>query len=164
MATRSRIGIENEDGTVSSIYCHWDGYPENNGKILIDHYTDRNKINDLISLGAISSLKENVHPVEILDDSNKGVRMLKEFRAVPKSSHTFENPQEGVVIAYHRDRGEDQDDARVNDSVEDYLNDDNEEYGYLFTKENVWVVSDHGRNFKSVIDVLNGVDDDDDDI
>lgn len=35
MATRSRIGIENQDGTVTSVYCHWDGYPENNGRICI---------------------------------------------------------------------------------------------------------------------------------
>jgi hypothetical protein len=26
MATRSRIAIENQDGTVQSIYCHFDGY------------------------------------------------------------------------------------------------------------------------------------------
>jgi hypothetical protein len=28
MATRSRIAIENQDGTVTSIYCHFDGYIE----------------------------------------------------------------------------------------------------------------------------------------
>jgi hypothetical protein len=44
MATRSRIGIELEDGVIESIYCHWDGYPENNGKILLEHYQDPNKI------------------------------------------------------------------------------------------------------------------------
>jgi hypothetical protein len=26
MSTRSRIGIENQDGTTTSIYCHFDGY------------------------------------------------------------------------------------------------------------------------------------------
>jgi hypothetical protein len=25
MSTRSRIGIENQDGTTTSIYCHFDG-------------------------------------------------------------------------------------------------------------------------------------------
>ena len=40
MATRSRIAIEKENGTVESIYCHWDGYPENNGRILVENYTD----------------------------------------------------------------------------------------------------------------------------
>jgi len=42
MATRSNIGIVNEDGSVTGIYCHWDGYPENNkvttkvGKLVYD--------------------------------------------------------------------------------------------------------------------------------
>ncbi len=31
MATRSRIAIENQDGSVTSVYCHWDGHIETNG-------------------------------------------------------------------------------------------------------------------------------------
>ena len=38
MATRNRIAIENQDGTVISIYCHWDGHIETNGKILFENY------------------------------------------------------------------------------------------------------------------------------
>jgi len=34
MATRSRIAIENQDGTVTSIYCHFDGYLSGVGKLL----------------------------------------------------------------------------------------------------------------------------------
>jgi hypothetical protein len=64
MATRSNIGIENENGRVSAIYCHWDGYPEYNGKILKEHYSDRNKLQQLLELGDISSLKEDLDKVE----------------------------------------------------------------------------------------------------
>ena len=64
MATRSKIAIENENGTVSSIYCHWDGYPDNNGKILKEYYTDRNKLQQLLELGDISVLKEDLNKVE----------------------------------------------------------------------------------------------------
>ena len=39
MSTNSTINIQNEDGTVDSIYCHWDGYLEFNGKLLQQHYT-----------------------------------------------------------------------------------------------------------------------------
>jgi hypothetical protein len=46
----------------------------------------------------------------------------------------------------------------VNESVAAYLADDNEEYGYLFTKAGEWKVSEHGGDFKSVTDILNGVD------
>lgn len=56
MSTRSHIGVRNTDGTVDYIYCHWDGYPENNGKILVNHYQDMDKVNELMKLGDLSSL------------------------------------------------------------------------------------------------------------
>ena len=59
MATRNRIAIENQDGTVISIYCHWDGHIETNGKILFENY-DREKTEQLIALGNISSLDTTI--------------------------------------------------------------------------------------------------------
>jgi len=56
MATRSRIGIENEHGTVRSIYCHFDGYPQGVGKTLHDNYKNREDVEKLLSLGNISEL------------------------------------------------------------------------------------------------------------
>jgi hypothetical protein len=56
MSTRSRIGIENPDGTILSIYCHNDGYPSFNGKVLEQYYSNREKLIELINLGDISSL------------------------------------------------------------------------------------------------------------
>jgi hypothetical protein len=61
MATRSRIGIQNQDGSVTSIYCHWDGYPSGNGKTLVQHYMDRRRVEALIALGNISQLEDLVH-------------------------------------------------------------------------------------------------------
>ena len=58
MATRSRIAIENQDGTVTSIYCHFDGYLSGVGKKLFEHY-DREKTEKLIELGDISALGES---------------------------------------------------------------------------------------------------------
>jgi hypothetical protein len=55
MATRSRIAIENQDETVTSIYCHWDGHVETNGIILFENY-HLLKTEQLIALGDISSL------------------------------------------------------------------------------------------------------------
>lgn len=78
MSTRSHIGIWNEDGSLDVIYCHWDGYPSYNGALLLHHYQDPEKIRELIALGDISSLAESVKPVE--------------------GEHTFESPQEGVVV------------------------------------------------------------------
>jgi predicted CxxxxCH...CXXCH cytochrome family protein len=56
MSTRSRIAIENQDGTVTSIYCHHDGYTSGVGKMLEKWYTTQAKVEALIELGNISSL------------------------------------------------------------------------------------------------------------
>ena len=60
MGTRSTIAIEFADNSVSQIYCHWDGYLDNNGKILRDNYTDPFKVRALVDLGGFSSLRETV--------------------------------------------------------------------------------------------------------
>jgi hypothetical protein len=57
MGTRSFISIKHKDNTYSGVYCHWDGYPEWNGKILKEDYQARSKVVDLIDGGDISSLK-----------------------------------------------------------------------------------------------------------
>jgi hypothetical protein len=58
MATRSRIAIETQDGIIS-IYCHWDGHIETNGKILFENF-DREKTEQLIALGNLSSLNKTI--------------------------------------------------------------------------------------------------------
>ena len=85
MSTRSEIAILNSDGTVTEIYCHWDGYVEYNGKILSEHYQEIEKVKELISGGNLSSLASNTNPTE---------------------EHSFDNPQDDVCIYYHRDRKE----------------------------------------------------------
>ena len=119
MATRSRIAIEKANGTVESIYCHWDGYPENNGIILDEHYTDEKKVQSLIDLGDISSLRLNVEAPE---------------------GHSFESPDEETTVAYGRDRGEKNVDKKLHDSVNDFFDGDIEEYGYIFTRDGEWLV------------------------
>jgi hypothetical protein len=56
MATRSRVGIELKNGSILSIYSHWDGYPEWVGRILKTHYNTREKVASLIDGGDVSSL------------------------------------------------------------------------------------------------------------
>lgn len=60
MATRSAIGVVHSDGTVSAIYCHWDGYPSGVGRTLAEHYTDPSKIDDLLMLGDLSILGSEI--------------------------------------------------------------------------------------------------------
>lgn len=87
MSTNSSIAIQRNDGTVTGIYCHWDGYLSYNGAILYEHYNTTEKIEALIALGDLSILGAAIEPN-------------------PEKTHTFEDYQSGVCVAYHRDRGE----------------------------------------------------------
>lgn len=84
MATRSTIWLKKGE-VYTGIYCHWDGYPSNNGKILLEHYDTEEKVEALVALGSLSSLGASPEAPE---------------------GHTFEKPVEGHCVAYARDRGE----------------------------------------------------------
>lgn len=64
MATRSIIGKVNGDGTIRFIYCHWDGYPEYNGKLLFEHYNTPESVEALLALGDLSSLDKDLASCE----------------------------------------------------------------------------------------------------
>jgi hypothetical protein len=125
MATRSRIAIEDEKGTVRSIYSHWDGYPEHNGKILFEHFQDPEKVKKLIDLGAISSLAPEIELAE---------------------GHTYETPVKGVTVFYGRDRGDDHIEPKTHLDRNSFLRSNVEEYGYLFTNEGKWLMVNGHKN------------------
>lgn len=85
MGTNARIGIQNKDGSIDSIYLHWDGATAL--EILKEHYTTTAKVRKLINLGDLSSLQPKLSP-----RSNQ--------------KHSFEFPVPGVCVAYGRDRKE----------------------------------------------------------
>ena len=60
MSTRSRIAVLQNDGSVKSIYCHWDGYPSHNGKMLMQHYNSKSLADALVAMGDMSSLDVNI--------------------------------------------------------------------------------------------------------
>jgi hypothetical protein len=124
MGTRSRIGIENQDGTITSVYCHWDGYLSHNGKILFETYNTEEKIRELLSYGSIGSLANDIgvqHPFD--------------------NPHPFRSPEYNefmkMTTFYGRDRGEEDTEALVHPTVSDFLS-YSEEYTYLF-KDGKWV-------------------------
>ena len=77
MSTRSFIGIVNPDGSVSGVYCHYDGYLEGVGALLRQHYNTPEIVRDLLALGDISSLGPT------LDSSDFYHRDRKEEMSVP---------------------------------------------------------------------------------
>lgn len=130
MGTRSSIGIENADGTVLGIYCHWDGYPSHNGRILQDHYADEATVRELVALGDISSLKEEIgerHPFDTYH--------LKEDEKDPR--------WDGWTTAYGRDRGEKDCEVKTFASAKEYYTNfpmGGVEYAYLY-RSGEWYMS-----------------------
>ena len=112
MATRSNIGIVNLDKSITGIYCHWDGYPEYVGKMLLNHYNNVDIVNGLMNLGDLSSLSEKLYSTDF---------------------HTFDEPEEGVCISYGRDRGDTGSDSRTFEDLGEYENfGSGVDYQYLF--------------------------------
>lgn len=60
MGTRSAIANLNEDGTVTSTYCHYDGYLEHNGEILKTYYNTPDKAEAVASSGYLSALTKDL--------------------------------------------------------------------------------------------------------
>jgi hypothetical protein len=68
MATRSTIAKYNADGTITAIYCHYDGYPQHNGRILNEYYASNSGANLLLKLGSFSALYENVDQIKLYNE------------------------------------------------------------------------------------------------
>ena len=127
MGTRSRIGVMHGD-KCKSVYCHWDGYLDHNGRILLNHY-DSAKANYLVALGDISSLDHNIEIPE-------GVE------------HTFDNPAKDITSFYGRDRGEEGNEFAVDHDFESFMKrvDDSGAEFYYIMKDGEWFV---GNNYGS---------------
>jgi hypothetical protein len=132
MGTRSRIAMEMNDGSIKSVYCHWDGYPSHNGKILLKNYKKSEKVEALLELGNISSLNEEIG-----------------------TKHNFDSERPvGETTFYGRDRGEKDQEASIDENEEkfwDAVQEDWCEYFYLF-RSGKWFYSEgcEKRKFKKL--------------
>lgn len=121
MSTNSTIAVQLPDGSINGIYCHWNGYIEYNGLMLLTHYNTLQKAKRIIKHGYLSVLHSSVN--------------------APKGKvHTFETPQPKVCIYYGRDRGDDN--VALDKSVtwDDFVLEQGREYNYLFSGGK-WYVS-----------------------
>ena len=98
MGTRSMIAIQNPySKDVRAVYCHWDGYLEHNGSILNKHYSNSPKVNNLIALGDLSSLRPEIGEKHAFSQFEVAKDEVEAFKAATENMCTF----------YTRDRGED---------------------------------------------------------
>ena len=130
MGTHSRIGVMHGD-VVKSVYCHYDGYLEHNGRILQEYY-DSARANHLVALGDLSSLCPEIEP--------------------GNDSHSFDNPKAGVCVFYNRDRNEEGVDFKVAHTFADFL-DQVEGCGaeyYYIMRDGVWYCGSPDKGSKLV--------------
>ena len=126
MGTRSMIAIQNPySKDVRAVYCHWDGYLEHNGSILNKHYSASSKVNNLIALGGLSSLRPEI-----------GEKHAFSQFEVPKDEvEAFKEATENMCTFYGRDRGETGQEFKVFPTLkkaEDYFEGSWCEYLYVF--------------------------------
>ena len=60
MSTRSWVGKAERNGEYKFIYCHCDGYLEGVGKMLQDYYNTPEKVNALLAIGNVSSIRQTL--------------------------------------------------------------------------------------------------------
>ena len=136
MGTRSMIAQitadANTNAVIKSVYCHWDGYLEHNGRILNEFYQDRSRVAELLEQGDMSSLGAQIGEKHDFDE-RVDAQEWKDTRC------TF----------YKRDRGQTdanaQEFATVNDMLE-YFEGSWCEYLYLQDFDGVWHVIDRYHN------------------
>ena len=66
MGTRSRVAVMHGD-VCKSVYCHYDGYLDYAGRILLSHY-DSTAANALIARGDNSGVKETLEDMNFYSD------------------------------------------------------------------------------------------------
>ena len=109
MGTRSRVAVMHGD-VCKSVYCHWDGYLDHNGRILQEHY-DSEKANNLVALGDLSSLRPRIGEKHAFSQFDLATEERKQYELVHGNSCTF----------YGRDRGEAGCEFKVAHTFEEFL-------------------------------------------
>lgn len=71
MATRSTIAVIRDDGTIRSVYCHFDGYLEGVGETLNNSYNSRKLAEQIVAHGSIKSLEKEIEQTVFFNDEGE---------------------------------------------------------------------------------------------
>ena len=96
MGTRSRVAVMHGD-VCKSVYCHYDGYLDYAGRILLANY-DSTLANQLVARGDNSGIKETLEAMNFYEDSEAQGEDVSEFlRSTPWDvAHSFDEFLEQV--------------------------------------------------------------------
>jgi hypothetical protein len=136
MSTNAFIGIR-ENGSISYIYNHSDGYLEYLGRMLLEHYNSEEKAKALVALGGVSIVKEKLDPAEgTVHSFNVGER------------------QDGVSVFYGRDKNEDWECIKPI-TIQNTVFDEHQYYNYLYdVEEGRWLFTRNGKDFQKLEEVI----------
>ena len=146
MGTRSLIAKQVGPDTYRAIFCQLEGHLESQGAMLLEHFNTPEQVDKLLALGDLYLLCPALDPD-------------------PAKPHDFENRQDDVTIAFHRDWGMEGMEAK--EYTLEGLDDTDEliEFIYIFDQQDAWkyfqggYLEDGLRDVKEDLELLDqGVD------
>ena len=134
MGTRSLIAKQIGPDAYRTIFCKIEGHLETQGEILLQYYNTPEQVDKLLDLGDLYTLCPKMEPD-------------------PGLPHSYENPQDGVTIAYKRDWN-----CRLVDADVKTLEELDEsggmiEFIYIFNQNNEWKYFQGGYSEEGLRDV-----------
>ena len=140
MGTRSRIGLALGPDQIISVYCHYDGYIQHNGRQLIDNYLYKEQVEELINGGDMGQLHtthrwDSVPLKKEIYDS-EGNRTV-EYITTDNEQWVYSPVKAKPAPLYYSERGEDAP-PRMSNFDEFLSGDCGEEWCYLFTPGLGW--------------------------
>ena len=130
MSTRSIIAKQIGEDQYLTIFCHYNGYPDDNGARLVKHYNTPERVDALLALGDLEILREKTEPS-------------------PQTPHTADAPQPGVTVAMRRDMELSGCEA-VEMIREELIEPEYEgiEYTYIFNQDGKWLYFPVGEEYE----------------
>lgn len=130
MSTRSIIAKQVDEDKYLTIFCHYNGYPDDNGATLVKHYNTPERVDALLALGDLEVLCEKIEPT-------------------PQTAHTADVPQPGVTVAMQRDMHLSGCEA-VEMTREELIEPEYEgiEYTYVFSQDGKWLYFPTGEEYE----------------
>lgn len=157
MSTPCRIGKRNEDGTISSIYCHFDGYVRGGvGETLVLHYKDEQTVDKLLGLGDLASLgwEPVENPNAWKDEADPTAAQAAIFSGKYKEYHDIMHPKS--LCDTYRSRGEKRVDAVKSDTLEDFATISHTAWAYAYLFEDGRWMTFKGDSLVPVVKILDG--------
>jgi hypothetical protein len=139
--TRSQVGKIDKNGKITSVYVHYDGYPDHMVPMIKNY--DKNGVDQLVKLG------------------KSGISYLD--KKIGKKQN-FNQPVKGTTLFYGRDRGENNDmtttwtnAADIKGYFKEVANDSGAEYVYLYDeRDGKWYMGDtYGSPVLQVVESVN---------